>query len=206
MDYAKLSAINWTIPIFFATVWYCYQQECKIPWCISEKEKLLSIPISQANLSLAEGPWACLCETPNTLQQVALPHFREKPSLGKLWWELTASSMAFTCMDNDGLKELDYRYGGKGILTKEITCPRSHSLSATTPRKCPIPQLPRIYSMSLKESHQIKILSKQQLTTSMLANSLRESEGVLCSNTLFINCSNNQFQGDYCHYKLWSIF
>jgi len=66
----------------------------------------------------------------------------------------------------------------------------------------PIPQLPSICSMSLKGSHQIKILFDQQLTTSLLVNSLRESEGVLCSNTLFINCSNNQFQGDYCYYKL----
>lgn len=61
---------------------------------------------------------------------------------------------------------------------------------------------PQLCLMSLKASHQTEILYNQQLTTSLLVNGLWESESVLCSNTPFINCSNNQFQGDYCYYKL----
>lgn len=69
-------------------------------------------------------------------------------------------------------------------------------------REAPHPTSSQNQLHVFEEGHQIKILSDQQLITTILANSLKGSKGILCSNTLFINCSNNQFQGDYCHYKL----
>lgn len=61
-----------------------------------------------------------LCETRNTPPQAALPHLWEKPSLAReFWWELTASGMAFTCIDNSGGTGLHIRL--KGSLAMEVT-------------------------------------------------------------------------------------